>query len=160
MRVVLEGVDLPGRRCGPDPDGRWYENIHVGLCVRGARAEGLAVEGRPWKVTDLFPGDADGTHWEMDVIVKDGGRDFGGPCVRGARGDRHIFLPWGELSDDGTRFDLFRGIKLRLDAIDDDLIVAAQRPRHTLAGRIRLTNAKGQPGCASAHPPDLVWAAV
>lgn len=145
MKVVIEGVDLPGIRCNPDPDGRSYENIYVGLTVRGARAEGLEVEGRPWKVTWLFPGDAESARWEFDVEIKKGG-DFGGPFVRGAKGDRHIFLPWGELSDDGSRFDLFRGSKLSLDKVDPALIEKASAPGATLLCRIGLTNAKGHPG--------------
>jgi|GEM_PF-5397207 len=31
IRVEIEGTDLPGRRCGPDLDGIWYENIDVGF---------------------------------------------------------------------------------------------------------------------------------
>src|SRR4051794_34474199 len=30
--VTVEGADLPGRRCGPSPEGGWYETVHVGLC--------------------------------------------------------------------------------------------------------------------------------
>ena len=43
--VVIEGTDLPGRRCGPDPEERWYENIHVGVRHRTGPLE-------------LVPGDA------------------------------------------------------------------------------------------------------
>jgi len=143
--VVLEGVDLPGLRCD-HPEGGSYENIHVGIAVRGARAEGLAVDGRPWRVAELYPSDADAASWQFDVTVKDGGRDFGGPFVRGARGDRHIFLAWGELSDDGTSFDLFRGSKLSLDKIDPAVIADAAVPGRMLFARIGLTNAKGHPG--------------
>jgi hypothetical protein len=151
--VVIDGIDLPGIRCGPNPEGGWYENIHVGLAVRGARAEGLAVEGRPWKVTQLFPGDADSTRWEFEVVVKDGG-DFGGPFVRGGKGDRHIFLPWGELSGDGTAFELFRGSKLRLDQVDPAVVAKASAPGRVLVGHIGLTNAKGHPG---VDPSNVRW---
>ena len=153
MIVVIDGIDLPGIRCGPNPEGRWYENIHVGLCVRGARAEGLAVRGRPWKVAGLFPGDAESARWEVPVVVKAGG-DFGGPFVRGNRGDRHLFLAWGELSDGGTRFELFRGSKLRLDAVDADVIVEACMPGTALVARLSLTNAQGHPGVG---PADITW---
>jgi hypothetical protein len=158
MNVVVEGFDLPGIRCGPNPEGGWYENIHVGLAVRGARAEGLAVDGRPWKVADLFPGDADETRWEFEVLVKGAGSelDFGGPFVRGNKGDRHIFLAWGELSDGGIRFDLFRGSKLRLDRIEPQLVKQASAPR-VLVGRVGMTNDKGHPGCATLGPNALTW---
>ena len=159
MRVVIEGFDLPGIRCGPGPEGQWYENIHVGLAVRGVKAPGLAVEGAPWKVTDLFAGDADSARWEFDVVVKGDASqpDFGGPFVRGARGDRHFFLPWGELSEDGTRFDLFRGSKLKLEKIEPRLIKNASRPDRMLVGRIGLTNDRGHPGVPSTGPGAVDW---
>ncbi len=154
MRVVIEGFDLPGIRCDPGPEGRFYENIHVGLAVRGVNAPGLAVDGRPWKVTELFRGDADAARWAMDVVVKGDvdKPDFGGPFVRGAKGDRHIFLAWGELSDDGTRFDLFRGAKFKLEKIDPALIKKASAPGRTLVARVGMTDTKGHPACATVGP--------
>ncbi|MBV9412882.1 MAG: monooxygenase [Acidimicrobiia bacterium] len=159
MHVVIEGFDLPGIRCDPGPEGHWYENIHVGLAVRGAKAEGLVVDGRPWKVTNLFAGDADEARWEMDVVVKGTASepDFGGPFVRGAKGDRHIFLAWGELSSDGTQFNLFRGAKFKLEKIDAALIKKASAPGRTLVGRVGMTDAKGHPACASVGKGALTW---
>jgi hypothetical protein len=124
--------------------------------MRGARAEGLAVEGRPWKVAELFPGDADSAHWQVEIVVKGDG-DFGGLPVRGNKGDRHIGLAWGELSEDGTQFDLFRGAKLRLDSVDADTLKKAAQAGHALVGRVGLTDAKGHPRCASVRPPAISW---
>jgi len=28
---VIEGIELPGGRCGPDLEGKWCENVQVGL---------------------------------------------------------------------------------------------------------------------------------
>jgi hypothetical protein len=95
--VVIEGTDLPGRRCGPSPEGHWYENIHVGL-------------GRPPKLTGLMPGDAPAAQWELEITLRtgpDGEPDFRGPFVHGKRGERCLYLSWGEVTDDGT-FELSR----------------------------------------------------
>ena len=114
MNVVIEGTHLPGRTCHPNAEGYGYTNVHVGLCVRG-KTPHIDVPGRPWGVVGVVAGDAPSARWEFDVEVR--GTDFGGPYVRGARGDRHIFLAWGEMAPHGP-FELFRGSKLRLDAID------------------------------------------
>lgn len=146
MVVEIEGTDLPGRRCGPNPEGAWYENIHVGISRRSA-------------AVDLVPGDAASATWRVDVTVKpvgDAGLDFGGPFVHGGRGERFLGLRWGAVGDDGT-FQLFRGAKLRLSDVDLALVRQALLPGRRLIGRLGLTDAKGQPRCASVHPPDVQW---
>jgi hypothetical protein len=161
MIVVIEGTDLPGQRCGPNPAGEWYENIYVGVCRRSAGRFGLVVApSRPWEVVNVVAGDAPGARWEFDIIVRNGagGVDFGGPFVRGKRGDRHIGLAWGGILDDGI-FRLFRGAKLRLDDIDSTLLQTASRSGRRLIGRVGLTDAKGHPRCATVRPPAIVWSA-
>ncbi len=161
MKVVVEGTDLPGIRCKPAGTGDGYANVHVGLCTRSAnRAGPTVVPSRPWHVIDLVPGDAPGARWELDVVVRDGadGPDFGGPFVRGKGGDRHIGLAWGEVPGDGT-FRLFRGAKLRLEVIDPAIVRAANQPGARLVARLGLTDAKGQPRCATVRPPAIAWSA-
>jgi hypothetical protein len=158
--VAIEASDLPGRRCGPSPEGGSYENIHVGLCDRSWKGTPVVRPDRPWGVTGLVAGDAAHASWELDIAVKhvDGSLDFTGRAVRGKRGDRHIGLAWGEMPDAET-FVLFRGAKLRLDAIEAAVVQAAARPGKRLVGRLGLTDAKGHPRCASVRPPEIVWTA-
>jgi Family of unknown function (DUF5990) len=159
--VVIEGSDLPGLRCGPDPEGRWYEGVHVGACAGGSGHAGTAVvPRRPWSVTGLVPGDAPAARWELQVAVRGSGDvvDFGGPFVRGKRGDRHVGLAWGAVSGDGS-FRLFRLAKLRLDAIEPATIASASAPGATLVGRLALTDRRGNPLCASVRPPVIAWSA-
>lgn len=156
MVVVIEATDLPGRRCGP------HEDVHVGLACRGVKAPGVAVPGRPWKVVGLVPGDAPDARWECEVTVRTAvGQppfDFGGPYVQGNRGDRNLGLAWVDRLPDGT-VELFRGAKLRLQAVEPDLIRAAERPGHRLVARLGLTGPRGGPRTASVRFPDLVWSA-
>jgi Family of unknown function (DUF5990) len=149
MLVTIVGHDLPGRSCGPGPEGQTYENIHVGL------------KHRTGGVTEPQPGDADEVTWTFEVRVRagdDGRPDFGGGYVYGSRGDRSVGLPWGEVDGDGG-FHLFRGAKLRLDAVDPEIVDAANAPGRRLVGRVGLTDRCGHPRCASVRPPDIAWTA-
>lgn len=165
MTVVIEGAELPGRTCQPEPDGNVHRNIHVALATT---AKGIA-EGQSWLTVPLkpglaaepFPGDAKGTRWQVTVTVRGGaddGYDFTGPSVGGDRTDRHIGLVWGDVPGDGT-LDMFRGAKLRLVDVPPDLITDAMRPGHRLVARVRLTDDRGNPVCARLRPSHLTWSA-
>jgi hypothetical protein len=123
VRVRIVGRQLPGRTCtDPRPDGRVYENVHVGV-QRGGEVE------------RLVPGDAAGAVWdlELETVDRDGELDFRGPHVQGRRGDRFLYLSWGAVdADDG--FAMFRRAKLMLAAVDADLVRSAGRPHRRLVG--------------------------
>ena len=158
MTVVIEGSELPGRTCRPEPDGQNHQNIYVALGGRSEDRPALTMSNKPGMAIEPVPGDASAARWEMPVTVRrdEDGFDFGGPFVRGVRDDRHLGLIWGDLIDDET-LQVFRGAKLRLVDVDPGLIEQALRPGHTLVARIRLTDARGNPICARVHPPYLTW---
>ena len=56
MIIEIRGHDLPGRRCGPSPEGGDYENIHVCLARQG-------------DTIDLVPGYAQSASRELEVKV-------------------------------------------------------------------------------------------
>jgi hypothetical protein len=145
VRVVIEGFDLPGRRfC--DPEGNPLDDVRVGVQIRR-------------DPHDLVPGDAARARWELDVSVvtaSDGSWDFRGPAVHGKRGDRFLYLTWGNVDAFG-HFQMFRRAKLMLDRIDPELVGEAERHRRTLVGAVRLTDSRGGPRCARVDPPDLEW---
>jgi Family of unknown function (DUF5990) len=159
MIVLIEASHLPGRHYGPNPNGDWYEHVHVGLCTR-SRATGAdaVVPNRPWSVVDLVPGDAPSARWEFDVTLRDTATriDFAGPYVRGPRIDRHVGLAWGEVPGDGT-FRLFRGVKLQFCDIPAQTMRDAMLPGGRLVGRFELSDANGDPRCARVRPPDITW---
>ena len=87
--VRIEGVDLPGRRCGE------YDDVHV------------AVQ-RKQEPFEQVPGDAPSATWTFEVTTKvapDGTTDFTGPFVHGKRGERF---------GSGDAFTMFRRAKLML----------------------------------------------
>jgi hypothetical protein len=161
MTVVIEGSELPGRSCRPEPGGPANEDIHVALGGQGTDRTALSMSNKPGIAIEPVPGDAPAARWEMPVTVRrdEDGFDFAGPYVRGVRDDRHLGLIWGDLQADGT-LRVFRGAKLRLVDVDPGLIEQALRPGLRLVARIRLTDARGNPICARVHPPYLTWAAA
>ena len=147
MLVEIRGTNLPGRSCGPNPQGQMYENIHVGI-------------GRGDTLAGLTPGDAPSAQWQIEVKTRttaDGETDFGGPFVKGRRGERFLYLSWGTVTDDGA-FALFRAAKLWLSDVDSAIVQEAMRPGRCLVGSLGLTDRKGHPLCASVRPPNIVWA--
>ncbi len=163
MTVVIEGSELPGLTCQPEPDGTVHRNIHVALATT---AKGIA-DGQPWLTVPLkpglaaepFAGDAKQARWQVTVTVRGSaadGYDFTGPSVGGDRTDRHLGLVWGDVPGDGT-LQLFRGAKLRLVDVPPGLITDAMRPGHRLVARVRLTDDRGNPVCARLRPSHLAW---
>ena len=137
MRIVIKGQRFPGRTHGP------HRNVHVGLQV-GSRPDGLV------------PGDATEAEWTTDVrvIENEDGRDFRGPAVHGRRGERFLYLTWGELT--GNDFAMFRRAKLMLA----DLPRSADGTDEQVTVLVELTDAEGGPICARVREPHVRWVAA
>jgi hypothetical protein len=146
VRIRIAGHHLPGRSfCSAD--GEPYGNVHVAV------QEGRAPVG-------LVPGDAASATWDVDVRVvvdADGGLDFRGPVVHGKRGERFVYLTWGDVGADRS-YTMFRRAKLMLNRIDPALVRAADARDEPLVATIELTDGRGGPRCARVDPPALVWA--
>jgi Family of unknown function (DUF5990) len=139
IAVVIEGVSLPGSSFGP------YHDVRAGM-------------GPEPHAQSLVAGDADSATWRFKIVAKrspDGGFDAAGSYVNGRRGERFLYINWIGTLPDG-RVEGFRRAKLPLrDAPIQDLV--ALGPAAELVGRIRLTDRKGGPACATIHSPDLEW---
>jgi hypothetical protein len=143
--IRVEGGNLPGRRCNPGPEGP-HENVHVGIGSRGL-------------ATELVRGDASAASWRFQVrpvAVAGGSWDFSGPLVEGRRGDRFLYLNWGDVAADGS-FRLFRRAKIDLSALDAELVRKAVDEGAELRCEVDLTDAKGNPSCARFRPPAIAW---
>jgi hypothetical protein len=144
VKVRIEGHHLPGRRFMSD--GHPLTNVHVGVQVR------RDPEG-------LVPGDAARASWDLDVRVEPSDADeldFKGPGVHGKRGERFVYLTWGEVGADGS-FAMFRRAKLMLGRVDPQLVQAAEETGRPLVARVDLTDDLGCPRCARVDPPALTW---
>ena len=69
--------------------------------------------------------------------------------------DRTSRANWGTPNGDG-RMDMFRRAKLMLDGVPGKVLAQAAKSG-LLVGRLGLTDAKGQPLCASVRPPLIDW---
>ena len=159
LRMAIEGVDLPGARCNPDAGGHAYVNVHAGVTTSVPPNGGPRVVpvGRR-HVVDIVRGDAQSARWDFNVTLRryDDQLDIVGENVGGPRGRRTVGLAWGEVTEDGA-FVLFRGLGLRFADIDPALIDEAARTGARLVAHLRLTDARGNPRCASVRPPDVSW---
>jgi len=126
MQLVIRGHHLPGLHCGS------YSEVHVGLQLRSEPAE-------------LVPADAENAEWTTDISVADD--DFRGPAVQGKRGDRFVYLTWGEYRDGS--FTMFRRAKLMLN--DLGTLSGAAR----VGATVHLTDEAGLPRCARLRSPAI-----
>lgn len=143
MRVSVIGFNLPGRVfCRPD--GSAMSNVHVGIQSRR-------------EPVDLVRADADEARWDLDIDAVERGDDldFRGPAVHGRRGDRFVYLTWGEVDAEGE-FEMFRRAKVMLNRIDPTLMDAAFRA-DGLVAHVDLTGRGGGPLCARVDPPAITW---
>src|SRR5688572_19865617 len=134
VRVAITGVNLPGRVfCRPD--GSSMDNVHVGVQVRRDPAQ-------------LVRADESEALWEVQVeaVRKDGVVDFRGPAVQGKRGDRFVYLTWGNVSA-GGEFEMFRRAKLMLDRVEAQTIESAMTVG-CLHAVVEMTGGDGGPRCA------------
>jgi hypothetical protein len=143
LRISIVGYNLPGSVfCRPD--GSPMSDVHVGIQIRRDPAE-------------LVRADHTEARWDvdLDVVERDGQIDFRGPVVQGQRGDRFVYLTWGEVHP-GNQFEMFRRAKLMLNRIDPDALDSARVGGHIVA-RVDLTGRDGGPRCARVDPPAIVW---
>ena len=88
----------------------------------------------------------------------DGAADLKGPYIQGPPGGRFIYLNWGTVDESGE-FTMFRRAKLWLEAVPPEVLADAAE-RGVLVGRLGLTDAHGNPLCASVRPPLIEWSAA
>jgi hypothetical protein len=136
---------IVGRRL---PGSSWSgrEGIHVGVQC-GNDVVGLVTGDAADAVFDI----------ELDVVAgSDGEVDFRGPYVNGRRGERFVYLAWGEVDDEGT-FTMFRRLKLHLTPLleqeSPEKVAGAQR----IQAILELTDTRGRPLAASVRPPWVTW---
>lgn len=143
MRIRIVGSELPGRDCPPGHNFPGYTNVHVGM----------QTKKRPPELLNLTPADAAEVVWTIDCEVN--GSDIRGPYIQGRPGERFIYLNWGSV-DGGGEMEMFRRAKLMLDGVPAAVLAKATKAG-TLVGKLGLTDAKGEPLCASVRPPAIEW---
>src|SRR4051812_7626276 len=142
VRVVA--TDLPGiRHCGDD--GSIREPVHVGI-------------QRAKDVIDDVPADRARVTFdaEFEVGTQPNGRvNFTGPYAQGDRHDRFFYLSWGVKF--GAHFHVFRRLKIRLGHLSRAKVNAAIKAGKPLTVRLKLTDKKGGPLCATPPATNISW---
>jgi hypothetical protein len=138
MLLQIQGHHLPGRVWRSHDE--YYDNIHVGIQVGKEPSE-------------LVRADAETSSWTIpiEVVTREGELDFRGPAVQGKRGDRFVYLTWGDVDEDGA-FTMFRRAKLMLADLEP---LSVDTPQVT--ARVDLTDDCGGPRCARLRPPALTF---
>jgi len=144
LRVRVIGTNLPGiRHC--DANGAVREPVHVGI-----------QRGRD--VVDDVPADRPRVAFDAEFEIgtqPDGAVNFLGSYAQGDRHDRFFYLSWGVKS--GERFDIFRRLKIRLGHLSRAKVNAAIKSGKPLTVRLKLTDKKGGPLCATPPPTHISW---
>jgi hypothetical protein len=134
-----------GRRL---PGSSWSgrHGIHVGVQLDG-------------KVIGLVDGDAGEAVFDVELEVleaADGEIDFRGPYVNGRRGERFVYLVWGEVDEAGD-FAMFRRLKLHLAPLLDQFPTSTILASKRIQAVLELTDTRGRPLAASVRPPWVTW---
>lgn len=137
IRIVA--TDLPGATF----QGR--TDVQVGLQVRQAH-EGFVA------------GDAASASWEAQVQLgrdEDGRITARGPAIHGPSGEKFLYLVWAGRMD--GQCVMFRRAKLQLDGVPAPVWDAVSAGAGPLVATLGLTDARGEPLCASVRPPKVRW---
>ena len=138
-------VRIVGRRL---PGSSWSgrHGIHVGV-QRGSEVVGLVTGDAADAVFDI----------DLEVVAdNDGVPDFRGPYVHGRRGERFLYLSWGEVDDDGA-FAMFRRLKLHLAPLVEQSTAESVFAAKKIQAVLELTDTRGRPLAASVRPPWVTW---
>ena len=139
IEVIGEGLS------GLDAGSRG--NLHLGM-QRGS------------EVISPVPATAGTVAFALSVEVTPVGEgrafDARGPYVHGKRGDRFLYLSWGEVDRDGA-FGMLMRTKIKLDSIRADLIARAMESGSTLRGTFSLVDAAGKPRSGTIRTDLIAW---
>lgn len=130
MLLEIRGHNFPGL------DWDSYRNVHCGIQLGREPAE-------------LVPASAEGAVWLTEIQVLPG-PDFRGPAVQGKKGERFVYLTWGEVPADGF-FHGFRRAKLMLN----DVVTAVGVDADCAVATVDLTDDRGGPRCARLRSPAI-----
>lgn len=143
LPIRVLGRGLPGLRFGDN------DRVQVGV-----------QRGR--EVVDPVPGDAAEAVFDLSVDVvrtDEADLDFRGPYVHGRRGDRFLYLSWGQATPDGGH-EMFRRAKLGLSAPGAALVEKALASGGLLQAELGFTDDRGGPLCASVPETKVTWRVV
>jgi hypothetical protein len=140
MQMRIVGRRLPGSSWS----GR--KGIHVGI-QRDAEVVSLVNGDEGEAVFDI----------DLDVVEDAGGEpDLRGAYIHGRRGERFVYLTWGEVDESGT-FTMFRRLKLHLTPLLEQHSTEKLLNAKRIQAVLELSDTRGRPLGASVRPPWVTW---
>lgn len=148
LHVKVICTELPGIafRDAQDQHSPLREPVYLGL-----------QRGR--EVIDRVPADRDQATFDLTFRVgskADGSPNFLGPFAQGPPTDRFFYLTWDVRTPAGT-FHMFRRLKVRLGHLGWPEIRRSIETDTPLVVRLRMTDRKGAPLCATPPPSHIAW---
>lgn len=148
VRVQVRCRELPGLRfVNGHPSGApCYEPVHLGV-QRGD------------DVIDVVPADRKQVTFQLEFRVgakKDGSPNFLGPYAHGKPDDRFFYLAWG-VNHPPHGFATFRRLKVRLGHLTWAELRTSARTGEPLVVDLRMTDARGEPLCATPPKTHVLW---
>ncbi len=147
LRLKVICTNLPGIRFEDHlPESKVKEPVYLGIqCGKD--------------VIDQVPADRRQVtfHAEFRIGKKsDGTPNFLGPYAQGRPKDRFFYLSWGVQREPGE-FQMFRRLKIRLGHIGWTPIRRSVKTGQPIVVRLRLTDDKGGPLCATPRAKHIRW---
>jgi hypothetical protein len=155
----------------PVAAGRGVAMAAVQLRIVGRRLPGSCWSGRSGihvgiqrdaEVVSLVNGDEGEAVFDIDLDIVEGVAgepDFRGQYVHGRRGERFVYLSWGEVDDVG-QFTMFRRLKLHLTPLVEQVEAEKLLSAKKIQAVLELTDTRGRPLAASVRPPWVTWRLV
>ena len=148
LRVRVVCTDLPGKRFidPQDPKQAAQEPVYLGI-QRGRDVIDEVSADRPQVTFDA----------EFKIGERaDGSPNFLGPFAQGTGADRFFYLSWG-IRRPGGGLRMFRRLKIRLGHLRWPAIRRSMKEGKPLTVRLRLTDARGGPLCATPPKTHIDW---
>jgi len=144
-------------RCRNLPAAPFGERTGVRLGVQQGREE----------VVGDVSADRDEATFAVPVFVKQSrpsdrpgeDPDFSGPYVQGRRGERFLYLCWGERRD-GAAWDGFGRAKLSLKGLGQGLLDTVLRTQEQVEVVLDMTDKAGRPICGTIPENRIFWTRV
>jgi hypothetical protein len=142
LSIRIQGRNMPCDWC------RAHEVSHVGV-------------SRAKEIVSVTPTSAKEVAFDVtvEVVRRPDELDFRGPYVFGRKGERFLYLNWGQATDEGWTRDGGAGgrTKLQLLTIEESLIEQALEGGRVLVADLDLTNNRGGVAYATVRAPALTW---
>jgi hypothetical protein len=146
LKLEVICTNLPGIRFGDRQGAGIKEPVYLGIQFGKDVIHQVPADRR--QVT---------FHPEFTVARKpDGSPNFLGPYAQGKADDRFFYLSWGIKRESGE-FEMFRRLKIRLGHLDWPQIHYSLKSGKPIIVRLKLTDEKGGPLCATPRDSHLAW---